>query len=70
MSASVIGAGAGAGADAAAGGRCQAGDEAGEVACQAAELETAAVPNARKTATCAKRLQKFDPNIRAGLLWA
>jgi hypothetical protein len=53
-----------------AGGRCQAGEEAGEVACQAAEPETAAVPNTRKTATCAERLQKFDPNIRLGLPWA
>jgi hypothetical protein len=62
MSARVTGTGVGAAA--VAGGRCQTGEAAVEVACQAVELWAAAAINTRKNATCAKRLQKFDPVIR------
>src|SRR5271156_5245523 len=71
MSARVTGAGGG--AVAVAGGRCQAGEvavgTAGDAVCQAAELDTPPAPNTRKTATCAKRLQKFDRIIPQRLPW-
>src|ERR1700734_2871114 len=67
MSARVTGAGAGAAG--VAGGRCQAGAEAGAAACPAAEPEPAAFTNARKMATCADRLKKFDRIIPFCLPW-